>query len=495
MTEGRIMHNLERIAMPAGQTTSPSGQATYSGEKIPAAFVGDTLRGEKILASFVGATQRGRWVRRALLRGPLTLCIVLAALAHPDASAQRIAIDRIAVVVNNEAITDLEIRTRMMLARTSLEQRGIAVPDDAILRRQVLEQMILERAGTQMAREMNLRVDETAIDRALDQIAAQNRMNREELLRRARAEGRDLKLFREGLRAELLMQRLREREVDSRIQVSEADVDAALASLGASANVEYRLAQILIRLPETASPEQVERARVRLEDLRSQAGDEGSFARLAAAYSEATEASAGGEIGWRSAERLPTLFVREIERLKPGEMSRIVRSPAGFHLLRLGDRREASASAGPPVIQWRARHILLRVSEVLPEPEALRRAQAIAERIRAGEDFAALARAFSADGTAARGGELGWLLPGDTVPDFEQALRMLPVNELSPPVRSPFGIHLIQVLERRTEAAPVERQRTLIRQALRERKAEEAYDSWLQELRDRAYVEYRLDSN
>lgn len=442
-----------------------------------------------------------QWLMRSDRRGSAVwLCYALllvftATLLPPQLGAQAIALDRIAVVVNNEAITDLEIRGRMILARSSLEQRGIAVPDDAILRRQVLEQMILERASTQTAREMNLRVDEAAIDRAIDQIAAQNRVNRQELLRRVRAEGRDLRLFREGLRAELLLQRLREREVDSRIQVSEADVDAALAALGASANVEYKLAQILLRLPETASPEQVERARTRLQDLRNQAGDEGSFARLAAAYSEAPEASAGGEIGWRSAERLPALFVREIEGLKPGELSRTIRSPAGLHLLRLSDRREVSASAGPPVTQWRARHILLRVSEILPEPEALSRAQAIAERIRAGEDFAALARSFSADGSAARGGSLGWLFPGDTVPDFERALRALAIDEVSPPVRSPFGIHIIQVLERRTEVAPIERQRAQIRQALRERKAEEAYDNWLQELRDRAYVEYRLDGN
>jgi len=446
-----------------------------------------------------GSCRKASGSTRRILSMPSLLLLVLlpltAGLGPTDVLAQRTLIDRIAVVVNNEVITDLEIRTRMMLARTSLEQRGIAVPDDAILRRQVLEQMILERAAGQMAREMNLRVDEPAIDRALDQIAAQNRMNREELLRRSQAEGRNVKLLREGLRAELLMQRLREREVDARIQVSEADVDAALASLGASANVEYRLAQILIRLPETATPEQVERARSRLQDLRAQAGDEGSFARLAAAYSEAPEAAAGGELGWRSAERLPTLFVREVEGLKPGDMSRILRSPAGFHLLRLADRRQVSAAAGPPVTQWRARHILLRVSEVLPEPEAVRRAQAIIERLRGGEDFAALARSFSADGTAARGGELGWLLPGDTVPDFEQALRSLAIDEVSRPVRTPFGIHVIQVLERRNEVAPVERQRTLIRQALRERKAEEAYDSWLQELRDRAYVEYRLDGN
>jgi peptidyl-prolyl cis-trans isomerase SurA len=199
-------------------------------------------------------------------------------------------------------------------------------------------------------------------------------------------------------------------------------------------------------------------------------------------------------LGWRAAERLPTLFVREIEKLKPGQLSQVIRSAAGFHLLRLNDQRQVSAVAGPPVAQWRARHILFRVSESLPEAEATRRAQDMVTRLKAGEDFAELAKKHSADGSAAKGGDLGWLLPGDTVPEFERAMSRLEAKEVSDPVRSPFGIHVIQVLEKRTDVPPIERQRAQIRQALRERKAEEAYDSWLQELRDRAYVEYRGDS-
>lgn len=407
---------------------------------------------------------------------------------------QSLGLDRIAVVVNNEAITDLEVKQRMVQARSMLAERGIAAPSEDVVRRQVIEQMVVERAGQQLAKEMNMRVDDASVDRAIDQIARNNQLERDELLRRAASQGRDLSSFREGLRSEMLMQRLREREVDARVQVSEADVDAVLSSLGASANTEYQLAQILIRVPESASPEQTEKARARITGLRQQLATGANFAQLAAANSEAPEASAGGDLGWRAAERLPTLFVREIEKLKPGQLSQVIRSAAGFHLLRLNDQRQVSAVAGPPVAQWRARHILFRVSESLPEAEATRRAQDMVKRLKAGEDFAELAKKHSADGSAAKGGDLGWLLPGDTVPEFERAMSRLEAKEVSGPVRSPFGIHVIQVLEKRTDVPPIERQRAQIRQALRERKAEEAYDSWLQELRDRAYVEYRGDS-
>lgn len=414
-------------------------------------------------------------------------------LSTTAASAQPLSLDRVAVVVNYEAITDMEIRQRMSQAMASLAERGIAAPSADVVRRQVVEQMIVERAALQLAKEMNMRIDEASVDRAIEQIARNNQIEREELLRRAVAQGRDLAEFREGLRGELLMQRLREREVETRVQVSEAEVDAVLSSLGTAANTEYQLAQILIRVPESASPEQTEKARQRIDELRRQLATGANFEPLAAANSEAPEAGAGGDLGWRAAERLPTLFFREIEKLKPGQLSPVIRSAAGFHLLRLNDQRQVSAASGPPVAQWRARHILFRVSESLPESEAASRAQALVTRLKAGDDFAEMAKKFSADTSAARGGDLGWLLPGDTVPEFERAMSRLEAQEISEPVRSPFGIHIIQVLEKRTDVPPVERQRAQIRQALRERKAEEVNDAWLQELRDRAYVEYRGD--
>ncbi len=407
---------------------------------------------------------------------------------------QALSLDRIAVVVNNEAITEVEVKQRIAQARGMLSERGITAPANEVIRKQVVEQMIVERAGQQLAREMNMRVDDASVDRAIEQIARNNQLERDALLKRV-AQGQGVSAFREGLRNDMLMQRLREREVDARVQVSEAEVDAVLSSLGTSADTEYSLSQILIRVPESASPEQTEKARLRMVALRQQLATGANFAQIAAANSEAPEASAGGDLGWRAAERLPTLFVREVEKLKPGQLSQLIRSAAGFHLLRMNDQRKVSAAAGPPVEQWRARHILFRVSESLPEAEAIRRAQDAVDRLNAGEDFAELAKKSSADGSAAKGGDLGWLLPGDTVPEFERAMSRLRAQEISEPVRSPFGIHVIQVLEKRTDVPPIERQRAQIRQALRERKAEEAYDGWLQELRDRVYVEYRSDNN
>ena len=407
---------------------------------------------------------------------------------------QALSLDRIAVVVNNEAITEVEVKQRIAQARGMLSERGITAPANEVIRKQVVEQMIVERAGQQLAREMNMRVDDASVDRAIEQIARNNQLERDALLKRV-AQGQGVSAFREGLRNDMLMQRLREREVDARVQVSEAEVDAVLSSLGTSADTEYSLSQILIRVPESASPEQTEKARLRMVALRQQLATGANFAQIAAANSEAPEASAGGDLGWRAAERLPTLFVREVEKLKPGQLSQLIRSAAGFHLLRMNDQRKVSAAAGPPVEQWRARHILFRVSESLPEAEAIRRAQDAVDRLNAGEDFAELAKKSSADGSAAKGGDLGWLLPGDTVPEFERAMSRLRAQEISEPVRSRFGIHVIQVLEKRTDVPPIERQRAQIRQALRERKAEEAYDGWLQELRDRVYVEYRSDNN
>ncbi|NCV70488.1 MAG: molecular chaperone SurA, partial [Betaproteobacteria bacterium] len=273
---------------------------------------------------------------------------------------QALSLDRIAVVVNNEAITEVEVKQRIAQARGMLSERGITAPANEVIRKQVVEQMIVERAGQQLAREMNMRVDDASVDRAIEQIARNNQLERDALLKRV-AQGQGVSAFREGLRNDMLMQRLREREVDARVQVSEAEVDAVLSSLGTSADTEYSLSQILIRVPESASPEQTEKARLRMVALRQQLATGANFAQIAAANSEAPEASAGGDLGWRAAERLPTLFVREVEKLKPGQLSQLIRSAAGFHLLRMNDQRKVSAAAGPPVEQWRARHILFRV--------------------------------------------------------------------------------------------------------------------------------------
>jgi peptidyl-prolyl cis-trans isomerase SurA len=255
--------------------------------------------------------------------------------------------------------------------------------------------------------------------------------------------------------------------------------------------VEYDIAHVLVRVPEQASPEQVEQARARAARVRVEAAAGGDFARLAASYSDAGDALQGGAMGWRAPGRLPDLFAEALRDMQPGEVSPLLRSPAGFHVLKLVGRRGAGEAAS--VTQTRARHILLKTSEVVSEEEARRRLEGLRERITAGADFAELARLNSEDGTAALGGDLGWVYPGDTVPEFERAMAALKPGEMSGVVRTPFGFHLIRVEERRAADVSLERRRQQARQALRERKAEDAFQEWLRQLRDRTYVELRLD--
>jgi peptidyl-prolyl cis-trans isomerase SurA len=302
-------------------------------------------------------------------------------------------------------------------------------------------------------------------------------------------------VFRQDVREQIMLTRLREREVDDKIQVSDSEIDLFLEAMKAAPGerTEYNLAHILVRVPEQASPEQVEVARRRIEQALSQVRAGGDFAQVAATYSNAPEALQGGALGWRAHDRLPELFAKVLDQMKPGDVSAPLRSAAGFHLLKLVDRRTAGVSEAP-IPQTRLRHILIRTSDAVSENEARRRLSDLRRRILAKEaDFGEMARVHSDDASAARGGELDWVYPGDTVPDFERAYRELQIGEISEPVRTPFGLHLIQVLERRSADMSQERRRLQARQALRERKGDEAYNEWLRQLRDTIYVELRLE--
>ena len=422
--------------------------------------------------------------------------LLLAALlagAAPHAPAQRAAlVDRIVAVVNKEVITDSELAERVAFAERQLRRQNIALPERALLERQMLERLILDKAQVQLAADTGLRVDELQLDRAVQRIAESNKATLAEFRRRLEGDGVAFDKFRAEVRQQILLTRLREREVDDRVQVSDSEVDIYLEdNRSATGAVEYNAAHVLVRIPEQATPERIEQARARAEKARADALAGGDFARLAASTSDAADALQGGALGWRAPSRLPELFADALKTMQPGDVSGVLRSPAGFHLLKLLERRGAGLAA--PVTQTRARHILVKTSEVVSEADALRRLAGLRERIAGGTDFAQLARLNSEDGTAARGGELGWVHPGDTVPEFERAMNALKPGELSEPVRTPFGFHLIEVLERRTADVSTERQRLQARLALRERKAEEAYQEWLRQLRDRTYVEMRLE--
>jgi peptidyl-prolyl cis-trans isomerase SurA len=407
-------------------------------------------------------------------------------------------IDRIIAVVNDDIITVSELRLRTRAAEVQLQRQKIQAPPKEVLERQVLERMIVDRAQLQLARETGVRVDDATVNATLGRIAEANNMTVPAMRQKLEAEGISFAQFRDEVRQDILLNRLREREVDGRMQISESELDNFIAEqAGITADaVEVNLAQILLRVPENSTTERLDEVRQRADDLISQLKAGADFARLAASYSNASEALQGGELGWRNADRLPTLFLDAIKGVKVGDITPLVRSPNGFHIIKVLGRRSAVEAklAGGPVQQTHVRHILLKVSDIAPEQEVKRRLEEFKGRIETGQvEFGTLARLHSLDSTGSRGGDLGWVYPGDTVPDFERAMNALKIGELSGPVQSPFGWHLIQVTERRTEPASAERTRAQARQALRDRKAEEAYQDWLRQLRDKTYVEYRIE--
>jgi peptidyl-prolyl cis-trans isomerase SurA len=376
-----------------------------------------------------------------------------------------------------------------------LRRQGTQAPEREVLERQLLERLIIDKAQLQLARDTGIRVEEVQLDRALQRIAEQNNMTLADFRAALERDGVRISQFRDDVRDQILVSRLREREVDDKIQVSDTEIDLFLDESKAQpeAREEYNVAHILVRVPDQASPERIEASRAKAEKARAEAAAGGDFARLAAGFSDAPDALQGGAIGWRTGDRLPELFMSALLKMQAGEVSPVLKSSAGFHLVKLVERRGIVAPRAP-VTQTRMRHILIRTSDTVSETEARRRLLGLRERLVSGAaDFAELARSNSDDGTAARGGELDWVYPGDTVPEFERAYQDLKPGEISPPVRTTFGYHLIQVLERRSADLSPERRRLQARQALRERKSDEAYQQWLRQLRDQTYVDLRLE--
>jgi peptidyl-prolyl cis-trans isomerase SurA len=409
--------------------------------------------------------------------------------------SEPILIDRIVAVVNAEAITDRELRQKVDTVSRRLTSQGVTLPPPQELQRQLLERMIGDAAQQQAARESGIRIDEVTIDRTVARIAQDSQMTVAQFRARLEADGVSFQSFRQDVANELTVSRFREREIDSRIQVSESEVDVYLAEQKTAA-VEFNIAQILVAISEDAPAETVAKARQQARSIVQMARAGGDFARIVSSLSSTSEPVQGGITGMRTVDRLPAMFVEAVTPLKPGEVADEVRSPAGFHILKLIERRGGgwSDAGSGPVKQTRVRHILIRVNELNSETEVIRRLNEIAGRMRAGSvDFADMARQYSVDGSAGQGGDLGLVYQGDTVPEFERAMDALEIGQISEPVRSPFGYHLIQVTERRTDEASPERVRSATRNLLRIRKSNERFQEWTTEVRDRAYVEYRLD--
>lgn len=406
-------------------------------------------------------------------------------------------VDSILVVVNNEVITRQEVADRLASVEKRMTSQNVQLPPRAQLVRQLVERMIVERAQAQMAKENGIVVDDVMLDRAMQRIAEQNKLSMPEFRTRLESEGMNYASFREEIRREILSQRLREREVDNKVVVTESEIDnylAAEANAGGQRQ-ELDIAQILIRVPENASPEQLATRRERAEDVLRQLKTGADFAKTAAAYSDAADALTGGDLGWRPSDRLPQLFLDGVAKLQDGQVSGLLKSGNGFHILKLVGRRDAGGTqaAAPAVQQTHVRHILIKVNQVVTAAEAKRKLTELKERLDHGASFEELAKLYSNDLSASKGGDLGWIYPGDTVPEFERAMDQLKPGEVSQPIESPFGYHLIQVVERKTDDASRERTRQAARQAIRDRKIEEATEDWMRQIRDRAYVEYRND--
>ncbi len=423
----------------------------------------------------------------------LLLCFLTGPVLAQQAAREPIEADRIVAVVGDEVVTYYELRNRLAAALKQLQKQGTPLPPKEILERQMLERLIMDRAQLQYAKESGLRVDDIQLDQAIGRIATGNKMTPQQFRAALEKDGVVFAKFRDEIREEMMMGRLRDREVDSKLMISEGEVDNFLATQGpvGAGSEEFQLAHILMRAPESASPEQLQKLKARAEQALKRARQGENFSELTAAFSDAADALQGGNLGWRGADRLPVLYAEALSRLKPGEVSELLRSPAGFHIIKFIAKR--GSAAGAPVRQTHARHILIKVNEVVSETEARRKMENVRERLMNNGDFAELARLYSQDGSAAKGGDLGWLNVGDTVPEFERVMDSLKENEISQVAQSPFGMHLIQVLERRHQDMSSDHLRLTAKQALRERKLDDAYQDWLRQLRDRTYVENRLD--
>ncbi|XZG69931.1 peptidylprolyl isomerase [Chitinibacteraceae bacterium HSL-7] len=425
------------------------------------------------------------------MKRTLTTFALALTLAHSVPAVAAIStVDRVVAVVNSGVITEYELEQRVASISRGLKGKTSELPPADVLRQQVLERMIMEEIQLQYAQSAGIRIDDNQLERALARIADQNKASLAQMRQKVEADGNSWNEFRENIRDEMTQSRLREREVDAKIQVSDAEIDDYIKLNGAQSNEEFELSQIVVNIPENASPEQIQQRRARIQAARQELADGKAFANVAATYSDGREATIGGSVGWRAAGSLPPQFVDMLKNMQNGQITEIIRSPAGFHMFRLDNRR--TEARREVVQQTEVSHILIKVNELNSESDAIRKLQQVRDRIAQGATFEDMAKAYSEDVSASTGGSLGWINPGETVPEFERAMNGLKVGQVSDIIRSPFGVHLIKVDARRQQDVTELRERMMVRDAIRQRKAEETFEDWLRQSRDRAYVVIKL---
>ncbi len=409
-----------------------------------------------------------------------------------DSQQQTGVIDSVVVVVNDDVITRNELDDRVREVVRQLQQRNTPLPPADVLQKQILERMIMDMLQAQYAKETGVRVDDSQLNQAMTRIAQQNKFPTLAAFRaKLEASGVDYDKLREEIRGEIISTRLREREIESKLVISDGEVDNYLANKAkmGNAGVDYHLAHIMVVVPEQASAENIQAAHDRAEKAWNQLKAGADFAEVAAGSSDAKDALKGGDLGWLPGDRIPPLFANQLQTLKVGEITDVLRSPSGFHILKLIEKRSGDA---PVVItQTHARHILIKTSEIVPEAEAKKQIMEIKQRIESGADFAAEAKRYSQDGSAQEGGDLGWLSPGQTVTEFEEEMNKLNPGQMGV-VQSQFGWHLIQVIARRNTDVSEDQKRQQARIAIGRFKSDDQFQDWLRQLRDRAFVEYHL---
>jgi peptidyl-prolyl cis-trans isomerase SurA len=444
---------------------------------------------------------------RTSLASPFRALVAVAAvafagaLAAPPAAAQTRELgtrgellDRIAVVVNDGVVLQSQVDQQVAAVTSRLREQGTPLPPASVLRQQITERLVLQEIQLQRAGKIGLRVADEALNNALREVAKQNGIEFAQLPEALAAEGIDYAEYREQMRREMTLSMLRQRDVFARIYVSPRELDQAVARQAADkgANASFEVSHILLSLPEAASPGQLDEVERKANEVYERAAKGEDFGQLAVAYSQAQTALERGKIGWRRGSELPTFMADVVTAMKPGDVSRPVRTPSGFHIVRLDDVRRDD---GPVLVQQvNARHILMKPNELQDDETVRGRLQTIRDRIAAGQDdFAAIAKAVSEDpGSATEGGDLGWTAPGSFVPDFEKVLEGLRENEISQPFRTQYGWHVAQVLGRRTQDMGAEERRRRAFEQIRASKADEETELWLRRLRDEAFVDFRM---
>lgn len=407
-----------------------------------------------------------------------------------------VKMDRIIAIVDKDVITEQELTNKVRTVSNQLEKQGKQLPSEQVLRKQILERLIVDSLQLQLAQQRGINVNDSQLDKTIERIAEQNKMGLEEFKAALENDGINFYQFREDMRDEITIARLKDTEINKQIDVSDGEIDNYLTTQENSKDnqqVEYELSHILVRTPEESTPEDLEKARLKIEEIMKALANGESFEQVSANYSDAPNALEGGNMGWRNSGQIPPAFLDLLQSMQIGEVSKPIRSPNGFHVVKITNKRNTDSTL--IVEQSKVRHILIKLNEVVSEQEAKQKMDSLKERLDNGDQFEDLARQYSEDGSANSGGDLGWVNPGDTVPQFEEAMNALAPGEISEPVRSPFGWHIIQVLERRKQDMTEQAARIKARREIHARKAEEAYDDWIHEMRDRAFVELRLEDN